>query len=137
MSVANDAIAGHAPHGAVHGGAHHGGGHPGAHGGVHGSRKSYITGFLLAIALTIVPFGLVMTHASVGTPLLIAVFAMAQILVHIVYFLHVNRSVEQRWNLMALVFTGIVVGIILGGSIWIMHNLYVNMMPGMMQGPMG
>ena len=136
MSVANDAIAGHAPHGAVHGGAHHGG-HPGAHGGAHGSRKSYITGFLLAIALTIVPFGLVMTHASVGTPLLIAVFAMAQILVHIVYFLHVNRSVEQRWNLVALVFTGIVVGIILGGSIWIMHNLYVNMMPGMMQGPMG
>ena len=132
MSVANEAIAGHGPHGAVHGG-----GRVSAHGATHGSRKSYITGFLLAIALTIVPFGLVMTHASVGTPLLIAVFAMAQILVHIVYFLHVNRSEEQRWNLMALVFTGIVVCIILGGSIWIMHNLYVNMMPGMMQGSMG
>ena len=128
MSVANDAIAGHGPHGAVHGGAHH---------GAHGSRRSYVTGFLLAIALTVVPFGLVMTHASIGTPLLITVFAMAQILVHIVYFLHVNRSEEQRWNLMALLFTGIVVCIILGGSIWIMHNLYINMMPGMMQGSMG
>jgi cytochrome o ubiquinol oxidase operon protein cyoD len=132
MSVANETMAGYAPHGAVRGGAHHG-----AHGGAHGSRRSYVTGFLLAIALTIVPFGLVMTHASIGTPLIITVFAMAQIVVHMVYFLHVNRSEEQRWNLMALIFTGIVVCIILGGSIWIMHNLYVNMMPGMMQGSMG
>lgn len=129
MSVANDAFVGRAPHGAIHSAAH-----GGAHGSAHGSRKSYITGFLLAIALTVVPFGLVMSHASVGTPLIIAVFALAQIGVHIVYFLHVNRSEEQRWNLMALVFTAIVVCIILGGSIWIMHNLYVNMMPGMMQG---
>lgn len=132
MSVANEAMAGRAPHGAVHGDAHHG-----AHGGAHGSRKSYAIGFLLAIALTLVPFGLVMTHASIGTPLLIAVFALAQIVVHVVYFLHVDRSAEQRWNLTALVFTGIVVGIILGGSLWIMHNLYINMMPGMMQGSMG
>jgi cytochrome o ubiquinol oxidase subunit IV len=131
MSAANEAIAGHAPHGAVRGAYH------GAHGTVHGSRKSYITGFLLAIALTIVPFGLVMTHAAVGTPLVIAVFALAQIIVHVVYFLHVNRSEEQRWNLLALVFTGIVVCIILGGSVWIMHNLYINMMPGVMQGSMG
>lgn len=131
MSVANEAIAGRAPHGAIHGHAGHA-----AHGG-QGSRKSYIVGFLLAVALTIVPFGLVMTHAPLGTPVIIAVFALAQICVHIVYFLHVNRSQEQRWNLMALVFTAIVVCIILGGSIWIMHNLYINMMPGMMRGSMG
>ncbi|HEX8755511.1 MAG TPA: cytochrome o ubiquinol oxidase subunit IV [Steroidobacteraceae bacterium] len=123
MSVANEAVAGHAPHGAAH--------------GPHGSRKSYVTGFLLAIALTIVPFGLVMSHSSIGTPLIISVFALLQIGVHVVYFLHVNRSEEQRWNMMALVFTAIVVCIILGGSIWIMHNLYINMMPGMMQGSMG
>ena len=132
MSVANEAIAGHGPHGAIRGDAH-----AAAHGGAHGSRKSYIVGFLLAIALTIVPFGLVMTHASVGTPPIIAVFALAQIMVHIVYFLHVNRSAEQRWNLTALLFTAIVVCIILGGSIWIMHNLYINMMPGVMPGSMG
>ena len=132
MSVANEAIVGHGPHGAVHGGAH-----GSAHGATHGSRKSYIIGFLLAIALTIVPFGLVMTHASVGTPLIVAVFALAQIMVHIVYFLHVDRSAQQRWNLTALLFTAIVVCIILGGSLWIMHNLYINMMPGMMPGSMG
>ena len=116
MSVANDAIVGRAPHDG------------------HGSRRSYTTGFLLAIALTLVPFGLVMSHASIGTPLLITVFALAQIGVHIVYFLHVNRSEQQRWNLLALIFTAIVLCIILGGSIWIMHNLDANMMPGMMQG---
>ena len=74
MSVANEAIVGHAPHGAIHGAAYRR-----AHGAVHGSRKSYAIGFLLAIALTLVPFGLVMSHASVGTPLIIAVFALAQI----------------------------------------------------------
>jgi cytochrome o ubiquinol oxidase operon protein cyoD len=132
MSAANEAVAGHAPHGAIHGGLH-----GGAHGRAHGSRKSYAAGFLLAIALTIVPFGLVMSHSSVGTPLIVAVFALAQIVVHVVYFLHVNRSEEQRWNLMALLFTAIVVCIILGGSIWIMHNLYSNMMPGMMRGSIG
>ena len=132
MGVANEAIVGRAPHGAIHGAAQ-----GGAHGGPHGSRKSYTIGFLLAIALTLVPFGLVMSHASLGTPLIIAVFALAQIGVHVVYFLHVDRSEAQRWNLAALVFTAIVVCIILGGSLWIMHNLYVNMMPGMMQGPLG
>jgi cytochrome o ubiquinol oxidase subunit IV len=132
MSVANDAILSRAPHAAIHSA-----GHGASHGQIHGSRKTYITGFLLAIALTIVPFGLVMTHSSVGTPLIITVFALAQIGVHIVYFLHVNRSEEQRWNLTALVFTAIVVCIILGGSLWIMHNLYINMMPGMMQAAMG
>ena len=132
MSVANEAIVGHGPHGTIRGAAH-----SGAHGGTHGSRRSYTIGFLLAIALTLVPFGLVMSHASVGTPLIVAIFALAQIGVHVVYFLHVNRSAEQRWNLTALIFTAIVVCIILGGSLWIMHNLYVNMMPGMMQGSMG
>ena len=131
MDVANEAIVGHPPHAGARGRAH-----GGAH-GTHGSRRAYLVGFLLAIALTVVPFGLVMSHSSVGTPLIIAVFALAQIGVHIVYFLHVDRSESQRWNLTALLFTAIVVCIIVGGSIWIMHNLYSNMMPGMMPGSMG
>jgi len=129
VSAANEAIVGHPPHGP------HGRAQGGAHGG-HGSRRPYLIGFVLAAALTIVPFGLVMSHSSVGTPLTIAVFALAQIGVHIVYFLHVGPE-EQRWNLTALLFTAIIVCIILGGSIWIMHNLYTNMMPGMMPGSTG
>lgn len=126
MSVANEAVVGHAPH-AVHAG------HGAAHAGTH---KQYVVGFLLAVILTAIPFGLVMTHSVAGSPLLIAGFAVAQIVVHVVYFLHVNGSEGQRWNLMALLYTAVVVGIILGGSIWIMHHLYINMMPGMMHGSM-
>lgn len=120
MNVANEAVAGHAPHGAH-----------GAHGP---TQKQYVIGFALAIVLTVIPFALVMSHTVAGTPLVIAGFALAQILVHIVYFLHVNGSEEQRWNLMALVYTGLMVFIVLGGSLWIMHHLYVNMVPGAMHG---
>ena len=125
MNVANEAVAGHAPHAAAHG-AH------GTHGAAHGTQKQYIIGFLLATLLTAIPFALVMGHSTAGAPALIAGFAVAQILVHVVYFLHVNRSEGQRLNLMALIYTAIVVVIILGGSIWIMNHLYLNMMPGVM-----
>lgn len=123
MTVANEAVAGHAPHGT----------HAAAHGATH---KQYIIGFLLAIILTAIPFAVVMSHSAAGAPALIAGFAVAQILVHVVYFLHVNGSEGQRWNLMALIYTAIVVGIILGGSIWIMNHLYLNMVPGVMHGSM-
>jgi len=129
MDVANEAVAGHGPHGAHAGHDAHGAGH-GA------TRKQYTVGFLLAIALTLIPFLLVMSHSVAGTPLLIAGFAVAQIVVHVLYFLHVNGSEGQRWNLMALLYTAIVVVIILGGSIWIMHHLYINMVPGVMHGSM-
>lgn len=124
MNVANEAVAGRAPHG--------------AHGGTHAAtRRRYGIGFLLAIVLTAIPFALVMGHVAAATPLLIAGFAVAQIVVHVVYFLHVNGSQEQRWNLMALLYTVVVVGIIIGGSIWIMHHLDLNMMPGMMHSKVG
>ncbi len=116
MNVANEAVASRAPHG--------------AHGDAHGpTQKQYIIGFALAILLTAVPFALVMSHTVAGTPLVIAGFAVAQILVHVVYFLHVDTSEEKRWNLMALLYTGLMVFIVIGGSLWIMHHLYVNMVP--------
>ncbi len=117
MNVANEALAGHAPRG--------------GHGPTH---KQYVIGFTLAIVLTVIPFALVMSHTLAGTPLVIAGFALAQIVVHVVYFLHVNGSEEQRWNLMALLYTALMVFIVLGGSLWIMHHLYVNMVPGAMHG---
>lgn len=124
MNVANEAIAGHAPHGS--GGAHGSGHRP--------TQRQYIIGFALAIVLTVVPFALVMSHTVAGTPAVILCFAVAQILVHVVYFLHVNTSPEQRWNMMALLYTGVMVFIVLGGSMWIMHHLYSNMVPGVMHG---
>ena len=78
------------------------------HGAAHGpAQKQYVIGFALAILLTAIPFGLVMDHAVAATPVVIAGFALAQIVVHVVYFLHVNGSEEQRWNLMALLYTAL------------------------------
>ena len=82
--------------------------------------------------LTAIPFWLVMSNA-LGNPRLtgfiIMAFAAVQVVVHMVYFLHMNARVEQGWSLLALVFTGVLVIIMLAGSIWVMHHLNTNMMP--------
>ncbi len=92
--------------------------------------KRYAVGFFLALLLTVLPFGIVMDRPG-AMPAAIAAFGIAQIIVHLVFFLHVNDSSKERWNLMALLFTVVVVVIIVGGSMWIMHNLDHNMMPMM------
>jgi len=54
--------------------------------------------------------------------------AVVQILVHLVCFLHMNASSEERWNLVAFVFTLLIIAIVVVGSIWIMWSLNENMM---------
>lgn len=95
-----------------------------------GSIKTYSIGFALAIILTVIPFILVMTGALPKTAgiVVILVFAVVQILVHLVYFLHLNSSSEQHWNFLAAVYTLIVLVILVGASIWIMYHLNQNMM---------
>ena len=58
----------------------------------------------------------------------VLVSAVVQILVHLVCFLHMNTSSEERWNLVAFVFTALIIAILVVGSIWIMWNLNQNMM---------
>jgi cytochrome o ubiquinol oxidase operon protein cyoD len=94
----------------------------------HGGIKPYVIGLALALLLTVIPFGMVMTPSG-ARPAAIAAFGVAQIIVHLVFFLHVNDSSGERWSLMALLFTVVVVVIVVGGSMWIMHNLDHNMMP--------
>ncbi len=113
------------------GGSNHGHGH--GHGGAsHGSRKDYVTGFLLAGGLTAIPFWLVMSHSlgsGATTATVVMGLAMIQVVVHMVYFLHINRTSEHGWTLLALLFTGLLLVIVLSGSIWVMHHLDHNMMP--------
>ncbi|AHB71410.1 hypothetical protein P262_04274 [Cronobacter malonaticus] len=67
--------------------------------------------------------------ASHGTLLgVVVATAVVQILVHLVCFLHMNASSEERWNLVAFVFTLLIIAIVVVGSIWIMWNLNYNMM---------
>ena len=110
-----------------------------AHGDTHGhgSRRSYLIGFALSAVLTAIPFWLVMSDA-LGDPgetsVVVIVFAVVQILVHTICFLHVNTQAEGGWTLVAYVFTGVILLITILGSLWIMYHLNTNMMPGMMTG---
>ena len=119
-------------------GAHHDHGGHDAHAddGYHATIKGYAVGFLLSVVLTAIPFWLVMAKvlpSSQSTALVIVGFAAVQMVVHMVYFLHMNAKVEGGWSLLALVFTVAVVVIMLAGSIWVMFHLNTNMMP--MHGP--
>jgi len=95
-----------------------------------GSYKSYIAGFILAIVLTIISFGLVMSGSLPHWGVVAGIFtaAIAQMLVHLHYFLHLDTSSAAYWNLMALIYTALIIGIFVGGSIWIMYSLYHRMM---------
>ena len=56
-------------------------------------------------------------------------FAAVQVVVHMIFFLHMNTKAEGGWTMMALIFTIIMVVIALSGSLWVMHHLTTNMMP--------
>ncbi|MBD8881266.1 cytochrome o ubiquinol oxidase subunit IV [Rhodanobacter sp. 7MK24] len=98
----------------------------------HGSLRSYLTGFVLAVILTVIPFWLVMGHVFQShwvTITLVLLLAIVQILVHVVYFLHLDTHSEGGWNMLSFVFTIVLVVIVLGASIWVMYNENTNMMP--------
>lgn len=112
------------------GGHHHGHDHHGHHPRI--SRKDYNTGFILAVILTIIPFGLVMSGAfedTATTSMIVMGLGAVQIVVHMVYFLHMNRQSEGGWTFLAFVFTVILVVITLVGSLWVMYHLNNNLMP--------
>ena len=110
--------------------------HGHGHGNVeapHATRKGYLIGFGLSVVLTAIPFWLVMT-GKLGSPVLtgyaIMAFALVQVVVHVIYFLHMNPKAEAGWTFMAMIFTIVVVVITLIGSLWVMYHMNVNMMPG-------
>ncbi|HEY0286595.1 MAG TPA: cytochrome o ubiquinol oxidase subunit IV [Pseudomonas sp.] len=96
----------------------------------HGSVKSYMIGFVLSIILTAIPFGLVMfpTISKVATLWIILIFAVVQVLVHLVYFLHLDRSAAQRSNVIAFAFAGLVIFLLVGLTVWIMFSIHTAMM---------
>lgn len=98
----------------------------------HGTLRGYATGFLLSVVLTAIPFWMVMGNAfasSTVTAFVIMGIGAVQIVVHMVYFLHMNTKSEGGWSMLALIFTLVLLVIMLVGSIWVMHHLNVNMMP--------
>lgn len=112
-------------------------GHHDSHGhdaAPHGSLRGYMIGFVLSVILTGIPFWLVMTGAlgnATATAFAIMGFAVVQIVVHMVFFLHMNFRSEGGWTMLALGFTLILVVITLAGSLWVMYHMNTNMMPSM------
>jgi cytochrome o ubiquinol oxidase operon protein cyoD len=126
MTVHNDKEG----HGHDHDDHGHGHGHDSE--GPHSTFKGYMTGFVLAVILTVIPFWLVMGKVfdkPSTTALVILALAAVQIVVHMIYFLHMNTKVEGGWSMLALIFTIVLVVITLSGSIWVMYHLNANMMP--------
>ncbi|MCM2395001.1 cytochrome o ubiquinol oxidase subunit IV [Rhizobium sp. S95] len=109
------------------------GGHDshGDHGG-HGSHSTLMIGFALAAILTIIPFGLVMAEVEISKTAMIAIImglGAVQVIVHLIYFLHLNNSQEEGWTMASTMLTVIILMIVLAGSLWVMHNMNANMMP--------
>lgn len=92
---------------------------------------SYLVGYLVSVVATFAIFFSVMNHTLSGTSLIVlaVTLGVAQLLVQLFLFLHVGQEQKLRWRAVALIFALIVVGIIVAGTLWIMHNLNTYMMP--------
>lgn len=93
--------------------------------------RSYAIGFMLSIALTILPFYLVVSDVATGNlriGLLLAC-ALAQLVVQLRFFIHLGHDEKPHWNRLVLLFAALVVFIVVVGSLWIMNNLNYHMTP--------
>jgi cytochrome o ubiquinol oxidase subunit IV len=96
--------------------------------------RTYLVGLGLAILLTLASFGAAITHViwGPGLPVFLAVLAVAQMGVHLVFFMHVNATEEGENTVLALGFGIFIVALVVFGSMIIMHNLS-SFMPSMDQ----
>ncbi|MDB5856742.1 MAG: cytochrome o ubiquinol oxidase subunit [Ramlibacter sp.] len=102
------------------------------HDTLHITVGGYVTGFVLSVVLTAIPFWLVMGKvfpSPTVTTFVILALAMVQIYVHMVFFLHMTSKAEGGWAWMSLIFTLVLLVIMLSGSLWIMYHLKTNTMP--------
>ena len=97
--------------------------------------RGYAWGFALSLLFTLAAYVLAAHHLLAPRPLalLLAAFALAQAFVQLACFLHVGKSAGARDRLYMLGSFGLVILILIAGSIWIMFSLNARMMPGTMQ----
>lgn len=101
------------------------------HGAKRPSLESYITGFILSLVLTLAAYFCVVNDIITGKAVIvtIVVLAVTQLLVQLIFFLHLDQETKPRLNLLVFLFMTLVLGIIVVGSLWIMYSLDYNMMP--------
>ncbi len=92
--------------------------------------RTYLTGLALALALTVIPFGLVFYRLLPAGPsvVLIAAAAVVQVLVHFRYFLHIDLTHTNPDWLVMLAFAAVLLFIMIGGTLWVMFDLNMRMM---------
>jgi cytochrome o ubiquinol oxidase subunit IV len=92
--------------------------------------RNYLIGLALAVLLTVTSFYIANTHLvwAPSIPVALAVLAVAQMGVHLVFFLHITTGPDNTNNVMALAFGVLIVLLLIGGSLWIMDHLNHNMM---------
>ena len=100
-------------------------------GGVRRGVWTYLVGLVLAAGLTGVSFLIGPSHLvwAPSIPIALMVLAVAQMGVHLVFFLHINTGPDGTNNVLALAFGILIVFLIMAGSLWIMAHLNHNMMP--------
>jgi cytochrome o ubiquinol oxidase operon protein cyoD len=91
----------------------------------------YTVGLVLALILTAMSFWVANTSLlwAPGIPLGLAVLAIAQMGIHLVFFLHITTAPNNTNNVLALAFGVLIVTLVVAGSLWIMGNLNEQMMP--------
>jgi cytochrome o ubiquinol oxidase operon protein cyoD len=99
--------------------------------GAPGSFASYTAGLAFALLLTLASFVVSQTHLlwAPGVTAGLLVLAIAQMGVHLVFFLHIGTGSDNTNNVLALAFGVLIVTLVLSGSLWIMANLNANMLP--------
>ena len=99
----------------------------------HGSLQTYVLGFILSILLTFAAYYLVVGHFLTGWVLDYAIVSLTvvQILVQLLFFLHLGNEPKPYWNLLVFSFMVLVVAIIVLGSLWIMYDLDYRTMASM------
>lgn len=93
------------------------------------SMSSYVTGFILSLVLTLAPYYIVVHRLLFGITLLLAIlgFAVTQLIVQVIFFLHLGRGPKPRWNLYFFAGTIGIVMVVVGASIIIINNLHTNL----------
>ncbi|ASG68705.1 cytochrome o ubiquinol oxidase subunit IV [Francisella halioticida] len=101
-----------------------------ATGAAYGTYKSYITGFVLSVITTTIAFVLVgfSLLPPIALCVAVAILAIVQLFIQLVYFLHLSTDSKALWNLVSAIFAAIIVVIVVAGTMWIMFDLYDMMM---------
>jgi cytochrome o ubiquinol oxidase operon protein cyoD len=97
--------------------------------------RGYLLGLALAIGLTLASFWVARTHIIYGpaVPVALVALAVAQMGIHLVFFLHITTAPDNTNNVLALALGVLIVFVLVFGTVWVMAHMNHNMMPKMDQ----